>query len=145
MAFLFDTNAISEPLRPRPNEVYLAWLRQLPRGEQFTSAIVVGELYAGAWMSGAPQKWLRRYEDQILPRLTILPFDLPCAQVYGQLRAELARIGTPIGDADTQIAATALRHDLTLVTANRRHFERIPQLKLRLFAPENPQQESTAP
>jgi len=44
MPFLFDTDAISELLRSRPNPVYLRWLSAIPREDQFTSAVVIGEL-----------------------------------------------------------------------------------------------------
>ena len=51
MAFLFDTDAISELLRPRPAMAYLKWLMKVSREEQFTSAVVIGELYKGAYRS----------------------------------------------------------------------------------------------
>jgi predicted nucleic acid-binding protein len=135
LAYLFDTNAISEALKPRPNPELTAWLRGLPREEQFTSAVVVGELYVAAYRLPARDRWLRRIDGVILPAMTVLGFDVDCAEEYGRLRAALERAGTPIGDVDTQIAATALRHNLTVVTANVRHFQRVPDLRLRRFAP----------
>ncbi len=51
MAFLFDTDAISEVLRRRPLPGYVRWLSGVPRAEQFTSAVVVGELFKGAYGS----------------------------------------------------------------------------------------------
>lgn len=48
MAFLFDTDAISEVLKRHPLPAYLAWLRTIARGEQFTSAVVASELFKGA-------------------------------------------------------------------------------------------------
>lgn len=62
-------------------------------------------------------------------------FNLGCANLYGKIRSSLQRRGQPIGDVDTQIAATALRHNLTLVTANARHFRRFPGLRLKEFIP----------
>ena len=53
MAFLFDTDAISELLRPRPAMAYIKWLMKVPHEEQFTSAVVIGELYKGAYRSRA--------------------------------------------------------------------------------------------
>jgi tRNA(fMet)-specific endonuclease VapC len=47
----------------------------------------------------------------------------------------MSRLGIPIGDIDTQIAATAIRHDLTLVTANIKHFRKVPGLALKTFTP----------
>jgi len=53
-----------------------------------------------------------------------------CAEIYGRLRADLERRGVPLNDTDLMIASIALRHDLTLVTGNPRHFSRLPGLKL---------------
>ncbi len=135
MAFLFDTNAISEVFRRRPNPDFVKWLQQVPREDQFTSTIVVGELLAGARSSAQPDVWLQRNEGDIIGRLSILPFDLECAHQYGIVRAQLRRMGAPIGEPDTLIAATALRHSLTVVTANARHFQRIQGLEVREFRP----------
>ncbi len=49
MAFIFDADAISGPLRPRPAMAYLKWLMKVSREEQFASAAVIGELYKGAF------------------------------------------------------------------------------------------------
>ena len=74
---------------------------------------------------------LAMIEDRVLPAVTVLPFDGAVAQVYGRLAADLADGGQPLADADLQIAATALHHGLDLVTGNTRHFERIPDLRIR--------------
>lgn len=131
MPYLFDTSALSEALRPRPDAAFVSWLRELPREDQFTSTIVVGELLAGAMRSRAAEKWLVRIEQDILPAVTALPFDLECAREYGRVRAELMHAGTPIGDADAMIAATALRHRLEVVTANVRHFRAVARVVIR--------------
>jgi tRNA(fMet)-specific endonuclease VapC len=133
--YLFDTNAISEIFRPRPNREYLHWVRELPLTEQFTSMVVIAELYGVAFRSSHSRRWHKRLEDDILSNVTVLPLDLDCARETGRLHAELARRGEPIGTADLQIAATALVHQLTVVTANERHFARIPGLPLRTFQP----------
>jgi predicted nucleic acid-binding protein len=130
MAYLFDTDAISEVLRPRPAARYLQWLRRIPKDEQFTSAVAVGELYQGAFRSPAVERHLQNLEDRVLPSLTVLPYDVATARVYGEIRARLESVGKPLADADLQIAATALRHDLELVTGNVRHFRRVPGLRL---------------
>ena len=131
MPYLFDTSAISEVLRVRPHAAFVAWVSAVPRQEQYTSSIVVSELYAGAYASNAQEKWLSRIEDDVLPRVTVLPFDLACARSYGRIRAHLRREGMPIGDTDTMIGAVALHFDLEVVTANVRHFERIPGIRVR--------------
>jgi tRNA(fMet)-specific endonuclease VapC len=96
---------------------------------------VVAELYEAAYRSAAREKWLQRIEEGVLPAMTVLGFDLACAQEFGRLQAQLKDDGTPIGDVDTLIAATALRHGLTVVTADDRHFQRVPGLRIRTFTP----------
>jgi predicted nucleic acid-binding protein len=130
MAYLFDTDAISEVLKPRPAAGYVRWLAALPREEQFTSAVVVGELYKGAFRSSAVARHLENIEKRVLPAVTVLSYDAPAARVYGQIRAQLESAGRPLADADLQIAATALLHDLELVTGNVKHFRRVPQLRV---------------
>ena len=130
MAYLFDTDAISELLRPRPLQTYLDWLITVPREEQFTSAVVIGELYKGAYRSQARQRHLDNIETRILPAVTALPYDVATAKVFGQIRAKLEESGTILPDADLQIAATAIYHDLELVSGNLRHFSRIAKLKI---------------
>jgi predicted nucleic acid-binding protein len=139
MAYLFDTDAISEVLRPRPVKQYLQWLQDIPRAEQFTSAVVMGELYKGAFRSQARDRHLRNIDERVLPAVTVLPYDVAVARVFGEIRAHLEEIGQILPDADLQIAATAVHHDLELVTGNLRHFERVPRLKLnRILAQSRP-------
>ena len=130
MAFLFDTDAISELLKPRPLDIYIEWLSKVPREDQFTSSVVIGELYKGAYRSHARQKHLKNIEQRILPAVTALPYDVATAKVFGQIRAKLEEAGTILPDADLQIAATAIYHDLELVSGNLRHFSRITRLKI---------------
>jgi predicted nucleic acid-binding protein len=130
VAFLFDTDAISELLRPKPHPTYLGWVRTIPREDQFTSAVCVGELFKGAFRSSARDRHLRNIEERVLPAVTVLPFDVATARVFGEVRAVLEEKGLLLPDADLQIAATAIHHGLELVTGNVRHFQRIPQLKL---------------
>lgn len=129
MAYLFDTDAISELLRKRPLLPYLQWVKTIPREEQFTSATVIGELYKGAFRSPARERHLKNIQQRVLPSVTILPYDLATARVYGQICAQLEELGQVLADADLQIAATAVYHDLELVSGNLRHFGRIPQLR----------------
>ena len=130
MAYLFDTDAISELLRPHPLSAYVKWLTTIPREDQYTSAVVVGELYKGAYRSQAKQHHLDNIEQRILLAVTSLPYDVATAKVFGQIRAQLVEAGNILPDADLQIAATAIYHDLELVSGNLRHFARIPKLKI---------------
>jgi predicted nucleic acid-binding protein len=128
MAYLFDTDAISELFKPKPAVTYVEWLATIPREMQYTSAVVVGELYRGAYKSSAQERHLRNIEARVLPAVTVLPYDLEVARACGHLQAELEKRGMPLHDADLQIGATAVTHGLELVTGNIRHFERIPGL-----------------
>lgn len=135
MAFLFDTDALSEIFRKRPSPSYLEWLGTVPRSDQFASAISLGELYRGVYRLPSRNRWLERFDHHLLPAITVLPFDLEVARVYGRIRAELEAAGRMPGEADLQIAATALHHDLTVVTGNLDHFQRVPGLRVgRQFA-----------
>ena len=91
----------------------------------------MGELFFGAYRAAAGGRHVAMIEDRVLPAVTVLPFDTAVAQVYGRLAADLADQGTPLADADLRIAATALHHDLELVTGNLRHFACVPGLRVR--------------
>jgi len=130
VAYLFDTDAISELFRKRPSPAYVKWLRTIPRADQFTSAIVVAELFKGAYRSPDCDRHLENIQRRVLTAVAVLPYDVAVAETSGQLAARLADAGTPLADADLQIAGTALRHDLELVTGNIRHFGRVPGLRI---------------
>ena len=66
----------------------------------------------------------------LLSEIAIIPFDSVAAQVYGIIKANLQRKGTPIGPLDTLIAAHAKSMELTLVTNNTREFARVDGLEL---------------
>lgn len=135
MAYLFDTDAISEVLRRRPASAYLEWLAAIPREDQFVSAVSIGELFRGAYRSAMRERHLENIRERVLPAVTTLPFDANVAQVFGRISAQLESLGQRLADADVQIAATALHFDLELITGNMRHFERISDLRLgRVFA-----------
>lgn len=90
----------------------------------------MAELYYGAWRSGARDRHVDNIENRVLPAVTVLLFDVGTAAVYGRVRAELEASGLRLDDLDLQIAATAIRHDLELVTGNLQHFERVPGLRV---------------
>jgi len=73
---------------------------------------------------------VRRIESAI----GILPADATISETFGMIKADLESKGTPLQDADLMIGATALSHNLVLVTNNERHFSRIEGLKLENWA-----------
>ena len=129
MAYLFHSDAIAEALRSEPREAYVEWLRTLPREEQFTSAISVGELFRGADLSSDPERHRRNIEERVLPALTILPFDVAVARPFGELQADPV-LATELSERELQVAATALHHGLEVVTARTGRFRRVPGLSV---------------
>lgn len=92
------------------------------------STLVLAELIYGACASHNPPKSRKRL-DRLLASLVLVPFELAAADAYGRIRLELRKIGQPIGDIDTLIAAVAVANDATLVTHNIRHFAKIGGLR----------------
>jgi tRNA(fMet)-specific endonuclease VapC len=128
MAYLFDTDAISETLIKKSLKEYMAWLTTLTREQQYTSSIVISELYKGAYRSPKKEQLTFKIRTTILPVLTVLPFDTNTARIYGQIAAELEQTGQILAHPELQIAATAIQHKLELVTGNIKHFARVPNL-----------------
>jgi tRNA(fMet)-specific endonuclease VapC len=71
--------------------------------------------------------WMARI-DEVLSRLTVVDYDLLAAERYAEIRSGLTKRGFNIGEADMQIAACALNHGCTVVTANTKDFSRIRDL-----------------
>jgi len=126
--YLFDTDTISNLLSKRPSTQLRRRLAKVPPERQFTSTITVAELYYGVYKSPRPEGFRRRLEQEVLPRVRVIPFDRRAAAVYGRVRAELERRGEPLSDPDLLIAAIALSRGLTVVTGNVRHFARVSGL-----------------
>jgi tRNA(fMet)-specific endonuclease VapC len=129
--FLFDTNILSNMVSVAPSAALVRKIAFVPRAQQYTSSITLGEMLCGAYRLGAgAQALVERFNRALWPNLTVLPFDEEAAPHYARVRAELERRGRPIGDADLRIAAIALARDLTVVTANVREFQRVPGLRV---------------
>lgn len=128
--YLLDTNICIYITKKRPPEVQQYFAR-LNSTQVFISSITVFELAYGVENSPVEtQAGNKRALTYFLQPLNIIDFSTQDAYHTAQIRADLKRKGTPIGAYDLQIAATALTHDLTLVTNNTKEFERIPHLKL---------------
>jgi predicted nucleic acid-binding protein len=127
--YLLDTDTLSNLAKRTPSTALVAKLASVPPEDQFTSSITLGELIYGAHrLRTHTSLFLDRLESALLPNLPVLPFDSAAARRYGEVRAELERRGTPLGEADLRIGAIALSRGLTVVTGNVRHFQRIPDL-----------------
>jgi tRNA(fMet)-specific endonuclease VapC len=93
------------------------------------SDLTIFELYSGADRYDSPISRTNIIDD-FASRLKVLPFDSKAARIAGPLRYKLRTSGQMIGAYDLLIAATALTHDLTLMTKNVREYQRVPGLKV---------------
>jgi tRNA(fMet)-specific endonuclease VapC len=93
------------------------------------SIISLAELYEGVYYSRDPEGDERDLND-FLRGTNVLGIDEDICKTFGRERGRLCAAGLMIGDFDLLIAATALQYDLTLLTNNRRHFERIDGLRI---------------
>jgi len=93
------------------------------------SIISLAELYEGVYYSRDPEGDERDLND-FLRGTTVLGIDEDICKTFGRERGRLRAAGLMIGDFDLLIAAMALQYDLTLLTNNRRHFERIDGLRI---------------
>jgi predicted nucleic acid-binding protein len=125
---LLDTNVISEPWKPVPDEAVVAWLDAQAIETLFLSSITIAELRFGiaAMPSGKRQKILHdRLEGEVLPHFSerILSFDLAASQFYAELMVRARVSGKAIGKADGYIAATAVANGLAVATRDTSQFE----------------------
>lgn len=125
--YLLDTDWIIQALSNRQPAARV--LQQLEGRRVYVSFVSAGEIYEGAFLTVNPQAHLTTFR-QFLSSYRILTLTDPIMERFAELRAYLRRRGQRILDFDLLIGATALQHSLTLLTFNRRDFERIPDLKL---------------
>lgn len=127
LKYMLDTNICIFTVKNRPQQVREAFNRH--HGQLCISSISLMELIYGAERSAMPERNLSVIEG-FSARLEVLNYDQAAASHTGQLRAELARSGTPIGPYDQLIAGHARSQGLILVTNNRREFDRVPGLRV---------------
>ena len=131
--FLLDTNVISELRRNRPHGAVLAWIEGTAATSLYISAVTLGEIQAGientreqdAVKAAAIQAWA----DQIMATHNVLPVDAKIFRIWARL---MHRQSDTLSE-DAMIAATAVAHDLTVVTRNVRDFERFNVAMLNPF------------
>jgi tRNA(fMet)-specific endonuclease VapC len=125
---LLDTDTLSEILKERDSTIQRQAQEYLALHQRFQFSIMTRyEILRGLQAKDASRKILEF--EYFCAHSTVLPLTdevvVQAAKVYGFLRKR----GTPIGDGDILIAATALVQDLVLVTNNLNHFQRIPGLR----------------
>jgi len=127
MAYLLDTNVLSEFLKKAPDKNVIRWISDSDETQHNISSLTIAEIQKGISKLPASQRktnlkvWLdnviKRYQDRIIS------FDLKTARIWGETMAVLESRGRPLPLMDSLLTATALQHDLTLVTRNEKDFE----------------------
>lgn len=127
LKYMLDTNICIYTIKSKPQQVRDAFNRH--HGQLAISTVTLMELVYGAEKSAAPARNLAVVEG-FAARLEVLDYDQSGAAHTAQLRAELAKAGTPIGPFDQMIAGHARALGLVLVTNNLREFQRVPGLRV---------------
>ena len=127
MSFLLDTNVLSEVRRPEPDHHVLRWLHEVDEDRTFISVISLAEIRKGVRLLPESRRrealatWLAH---QLPARFSgrILSVDQPISLQWGDIVADSQRKGNALSIMDAFLAATAMVHDLRLVTRNLRDF-----------------------
>lgn len=112
---LLDVNVVSEPLRPAPAAIVVAWINAQPLGTLYLSAVTIAELRVGVAQlrNGRPKTGLQvDLEQRLLPPFAgrVLAFDLACSQASAERLSTARLVGRLTTGADAYIAATAATH-----------------------------------
>lgn len=124
MNYLLDTNILSELFKKRSEPKVTDWLKEAEQESLFLSVLTVGEIRKGIerMEHGSRKARLIQFLEKDLPAQfeeRILPIGLEVAETWGLLEAQAGR---PLPTVDALLAATALAHNLTLVTRNTQDF-----------------------
>ena len=126
--YLLDTNIVSYWMRG--DRKVVERLKAHRPSDLALSAITLAEILYGIEKSPAKKPERRDKIQRIESVLQLYPFDEKAAHEYAVVRCQLEKGGQPISERDTQIAAVALTHSLTLVTHNVKEFRRVARLRL---------------
>ncbi len=122
MSYLVDTNAVSEFRKKQPNQKVLDWFAAQAEESLFLSVITIGEIEKGIAKIIDPigKDKYEIYLENLILRFDrrILPISLKIGRRWGKLFGTLQKTGRVLPNWDSLIAATALEHDLTIITRN---------------------------
>lgn len=127
MAYLIDTDIIIYSLKG--HEKVRKWMYENQNIPKYISVISYGELTYGARKSNHPEKNTATV-SRIGELFTIIDINQGIIEIFGEIKAKLEKMGERIDDMDLLIASTALYMNMTLVTNNKKHFSRVPDLVL---------------
>ena len=123
LRYLLDTCVLSEFVKPKSEPKVVAWLNAVEAERTYLSAVTIGEIQFGISQLSTSNRrteleiWLgAALTDQFAGR--VLPLDADTFMTWGQLAARQRRDGQPMAVMDSLIAATALHHQMVLVTRN---------------------------
>lgn len=124
MTYLVDANVLSEPTKPEPSLAVVRWLRD-HEGEFVIDPIILGELRFGILClpKGRRRARLEQWFEFGVQHLQCVPWDASTGLQWAGLVAKLRTSGRAMPIKDSLIAATALTHDLVLVTRDRADFQ----------------------
>ena len=132
MKLLLDTNICIYIIKQQPVSVLKRFL-EYEIGDIGISSITLSELRYGVAKSTHREKNAKALDEFIIP-LEVVSYDESAALAYGDIRAALEKAGTPVGSMDMLIAAHARSCKATLVTSNRREFDRVKGLTVEDWA-----------
>ena len=132
MRYMLDTNICVYAIKHKPEQVFRRLQEHAP-SEVCISSVTYAELVHGVEKSQSIEK-NRVALALLLANIEIMDFDSLAAESYGRIRADLEKLGTPIGPLDMIIAGHARSLDYTIVTNNTKEFVRVQGLKLENWA-----------
>jgi toxin FitB len=125
--FLLDTNVLSEQRKPQPDAGVMQWFGGQTISNSLISVVTIAEIEQGILLLGNTKRaktykaWLKNLEQDFFG--CIVPFDREVASAWAELTSKAIRLGSTLSYADSLIAATALVHQVTVVTRNTNDFK----------------------
>lgn len=135
MQYLLDTNVVSELRRVRPHGAVLRWIEAIPADDLFLSAVTIGEIQAGVEITREQDQEkaadIETWLDQVVDSYNVVPINGPVFRCWAKL---MHRQSNDLIE-DGLIAASAITHNLIVVTRNVKDFANFRVKTLNPFEP----------